>query len=132
MDLDAVHSELQGDFLRLQQVFWNLLKNASKFTGDGGQIRVASRNEGPNAIVLEVTDTGRGIDAAALPEIFEPFRQGDEGVAREFGGLGLGLAIAKAIVLAHGGCIDASSPGRNRGSTFLVTLPVSGPDPAAA
>ena len=86
-----------GDIVRLQQVLWNLLKNASKFTPEGGEIPVTSRNE-TSLILVEIPDTGIGIEPEALSTIFNAFNQGSEGIAREFGGLGLGLAISKATV----------------------------------
>jgi signal transduction histidine kinase len=86
-----------GDTVRLQQVLWNLLKNASKFTPEGGEIRVTSRNE-TSLILVEIPDTDIGIEPEALSTIFNAFNQGSEGIAREFGGLGLGLAISKATV----------------------------------
>ena len=130
--LEAVTHELFGDFKRLQQVFWNLLKNASKFTPEGGNISVRSRTEiasGTTAsqIVVEVTDTGIGFDAEAAERIFDAFTQANERITQEFGGLGLGLAIAKATVDAHGGSIRGTSPSRGRGATFTVTLPLSAP-----
>jgi signal transduction histidine kinase len=128
LDLKATRSRISGDIRRLQQVFWNLLKNASKFTPEGGNIRVGSRNE-PAAIIVIVSDTGRGILPEALPHIFESFRQENQNVARRYGGLGLGLAIAKATVEAHGGTIWASSDGPGRGATFTVRLPCKPEDP---
>jgi two-component system CheB/CheR fusion protein len=124
--LDAAIHEMTGDFRRLQQVFWNLLINASKFTPEEGEIRVLSRIEG-SSICVDISDTGRGIDPSVMPDIFLAFRQGDESVAREYGGLGLGLAISKATVEALGGSIVAASPGRGCGSTFTVKLPISKP-----
>lgn len=126
VELDATKHEVFGDFARLQQVIWNLVKNGSKFTPKGGKITVATRNE-RDCIVIDVADTGIGLDAAALPRIFDAFTQADTTVAREFGGLGLGLAIAKATVIGHGGEIFARSPGRWLGSTFTVTLPLHSP-----
>ncbi len=120
--LDAAEHRLSGDSARLQQVFWNLLKNASKFTPNGGKVTVRSRNE-PGRIVVEVTDTGIGLEPGAAERIFKPFEQADATIAGEFGGLGLGLAIAKATVDAHGGELRVSSPGRNQGATFTVSLP---------
>jgi signal transduction histidine kinase len=115
-----------GDFQRLQQVFWNLLINASKFTPDGGKISVNTRIE-EQFIFVDISDTGRGIDPNALPDIFLAFKQGDESVSREYGGLGLGLAISKATVEALGGTIVGVSDGRGRGSTFTVKLPFARP-----
>ncbi len=121
--LDAANDRLSGDSARLQQVFWNLFKNASKFTPEGGAIRIRSRNE-PGRIVVEVTDSGIGMEAAALERIFTPFEQANPSITREFGGLGLGLAIAQGTVVAHGGELRASSPGQGQGATFTVSLPL--------
>ena len=123
MALDAPDFRLQGDCHRLQQVFWNLLKNASKFTPEGGEIRIASRNE-PGRIVVEVTDTGIGFAAEDAGRIFQAFEQANAEVTRQFGGLGLGLAISKATVDAHDGVLRAASPGRGAGATFTVELPL--------
>ena len=113
-----------GDAARLQQVVWNLLKNASKFTPRGGEIQIATSNADDH-FVLVVADTGIGIAAEALPLIFDAFAQEGQWVTSEFGGLGLGLAIAKATVEAHHGTLVAASPGRNQGATFTMTLPLS-------
>ncbi len=122
--LDAERDRAQGDFARLQNVVWNLLKNASKFTPEGGEISVRSWLESGRFLVA-VTDSGVGIEPSALPAIFEPFGQADEWMSREFGGLGLGLALSKATVKAHGGTIEAHSAGRNRGATLTVKLPLT-------
>ena len=122
--LDAAEHRVQGDFARLQQAMWNLLKNASKFTPAGGEITIRSRNESGSA-VIEVADSGIGMEAEVIAHIFNPFEQADSTIAREFGGLGLGLAIAKATVEAHGGQLRASSPGRDRGATFTLHLPLA-------
>ena len=121
--LDAGEYRLQGDATRLQQVFWNLLKNASKFTPDGGSIRIVSRNE-PGWLVVEVSDTGIGFAPEAAARIFDAFIQADAEITRQFGGLGLGLAISKATVDAHGGTLQALSEGKNRGANFIVSLPL--------
>jgi len=116
------------DAARLTQVFWNVLKNAIKFTPAGGQIFVRTRREesGVNpSIVVEVEDTGMGISPEVLPRVFGAFQQGDRAITQQFGGLGLGLAISKAIVEAHGGAITARSPGANLGATITVRLPLS-------
>lgn len=123
MALDAARHHLRGDMTRLQQVCWNLLKNSSKFTPNGGRIRLASHNE-PGRIVIVVTDNGIGIEPDSLRKIFLPFEQADDSIARSHGGLGLGLAIAKANVDAHGGQITATSAGRDHGATFTFTLPL--------
>jgi signal transduction histidine kinase len=114
---------LVADAPRLQQVFWNLLANAVKFTPAGGSIRVVLLHHAQTAVVV-VTDDGAGIPAALLPVIFDRFRQGLNGV--KIGGLGLGLTIAREVIDLHGGTIHAQSAGENRGSTFTVTLPLHG------
>jgi two-component system CheB/CheR fusion protein len=123
LNLDAKPSLLLGDSLRLQQVFWNLLKNASKFTPEGGSIEITSHTE-PEWLVVQVSDNGMGIDPSALPTLFEAFRQEDLAISRQFGGLGLGLAISKATVEALGGTIAATSGGRDQGTTVTVKLPL--------
>ena len=122
-DLAASNDSVDGDAARLQQVLWNLLKNAAKFTPEGGTVRVRTFDDQSGRVGLEVSDTGRGIAPDALPKVFEPFEQGDAGVTRQFGGMGLGLAIAKGVVDLHGGSIRAESPGPGRGATFTVSLP---------
>ena len=122
--LGATLHHLSGDFARLQQVFWNLLKNASKFTPSGGPIHVHSWNDS-GGIVVAVTDTGIGMDAEVIERVFQPFEQADPSITRQFGGLGLGLAIAKATVDAHEGILRATSPGRDQGATFTVHLPLA-------
>jgi PAS domain S-box-containing protein len=114
-----------GDASRLQQVIWNLLSNAVKFTDYGGRIntrlvRIDDRIE------ISITDTGIGIEPQFLPYIFDRFRQADSTSRRKYGGLGLGLAIVRHLVEAHGGHVSASSPGRGLGSTFKMDLPVAG------
>ena len=123
--LGARRHRVLGDAARLQQAFWNLLKNAAKFTPGGGEITVRSRNA-RKEIVVEVIDTGLGIQPEALARIFEPFEQGEPDRARQYGGLGLGLAISHAIMVAHGGQLAAESPGRNQGATFRARLSTVG------
>jgi len=116
------------DAARLTQVFWNILKNAIKFTPVGGQIFIRTRREEANGahwLVIEVEDTGIGIAPHILPRVFGAFQQGDRSITQQFGGLGLGLAISKAIMEAHGGTIAAASPGTNLGSTFTIRLPLA-------
>jgi signal transduction histidine kinase/methylmalonyl-CoA mutase cobalamin-binding subunit len=113
------------DAARLTQVFWNLLKNAIKFTPVGGQIFVRSRCADGKQLMVEVEDTGIGIAPDILPRVFGAFEQGDRAITQQFGGLGLGLAITKAIVEAHGGTITAYSAGPEQGSLFTVRLPLS-------
>jgi two-component system CheB/CheR fusion protein len=123
IELNADTYVLNGDYTRLQQVVWNLLKNASKFTRRGGSIRVSTASEGKK-FCLTVADNGIGIVSTVLPTIFDAFSQGGEWVAREYGGLGLGLAISKATIEAHGGSIKVESGGAGLGSTFTVELPL--------
>ncbi len=123
-ELSSEDCFLMADPPRLTQVFWNLLHNAAKFTPEGGTIAVRMRRN-EEGCVVEVADSGMGIEAEALEHIFDAFDQGRPGMARRFGGLGLGLAISKAIVEMHGGSLTASSGGRNQGATFTVRLPAS-------
>jgi PAS domain S-box-containing protein len=122
---------MNGDEPRLHQVFWNLIKNASKFTPAGGSISVnaeVSRVEGGglfDCLCVRVTDTGCGLSPESIPRLFRSFEQGNREVTRHFGGLGLGLAICKAVVEGHGGRISASSEGRGHGATFTVELPLA-------
>lgn len=120
--LEAKCHHALADPTRLQQVFWNLVKNALKFTPSGGSITVQTRNEGDGKIAISVEDTGIGISEVALPHIFRAFEQGDVAGHHRYGGLGLGLAISQAIVEAHGGSIRAESRGQNQGARFTVTL----------
>jgi PAS domain S-box-containing protein len=116
-------SPVIGDAHRLQQVFWNLLSNALKFTGEGGAITVALRTAGAD-VEFEICDNGVGIRRDVLPFVFDRFRQADSSKARTHGGLGLGLAIVRHLVELHGGTIHAASGGRDAGSTFRVRLPL--------
>jgi CheY-like chemotaxis protein len=111
-----------GDPARLQQIIWNLLWNALKFTPDGGEVLVALEQTA-FAVELTVADTGVGIRADFLPHIFERFKQGNPSITRRFGGLGLGLAIVKHLVDLHGGTIRAESEGEGKGARFVMSLP---------
>jgi CheY-like chemotaxis protein len=111
-----------ADADRLQQVVWNLLANAVKFTPKSGRVTVSAGREGSD-VWLTVSDTGEGIRRVLLPVLFEPFRQADASTTRRHGGLGLGLAIVRQLVLAHGGTVHADSEGEGRGATFTVRLP---------
>jgi signal transduction histidine kinase len=124
LELAATATGVKGDSGRLQQVFWNLLCNAVKFTPDRGRITVRSGNAMPGRIVIEVQDSGVGVHAEKLPFIFNMFEQGGSDVTARFGGLGLGLTICRGIIEAHGGTISASSAGEGRGTTFTVRLPL--------
>jgi PAS domain S-box-containing protein len=122
--LDPGRAIVNGDASRLQQVVWNLLTNAIKFTPRGGQVQVLLQRVNSH-IELSVSDTGVGIPAAFLPQVFERFSQRDGSSTRAHGGLGLGLAICRQLVELHGGSIRAASPGEGLGATFSVNLPVS-------
>ncbi len=113
---------VEGDEVRLTQVFTNLLGNAIKFTPPGGKLTVRARREGEE-VVVRVRDTGVGIDPALQPYLFEAFRQGPQDLDRSEGGLGLGLALSKGLVGLHGGALEAHSEGRGKGSEFVVRLP---------
>ncbi|HLM56171.1 MAG TPA: ATP-binding protein [Pyrinomonadaceae bacterium] len=116
-----------GDPERLQQVVWNLLSNAIKFTPEGGRVEVRVERVGASAQIT-VGDTGHGIGSDLLPYVFEPFRQGADAGAGRRGGLGLGLSIVRHLVEAHGGTVEAESPGEGRGATFRVRLPLAPAD----
>lgn len=129
-DFAAEECRLTADGPRLTQVFWNLLNNAVKFTPKGGTIAVRTWcEESPERLVVEVSDTGIGIPPEALPRIFDAFEQGEPGTNRRFGGLGLGLAISRAIVDQHGGEVAVHSEGPDRGTTFTVRLPIGAAEP---
>jgi signal transduction histidine kinase/CheY-like chemotaxis protein len=122
---NAVSDAVAGDAARLQQVFWNLIKNAVKFTPESGRITVETRNEPDGRIRIDVRDTGIGIEPSNVTRVFNAFDQGDRSVVRRFGGLGLGLSISRALVELHGGTIEAASEGAGRGTAFTVRLPVA-------
>ena len=132
VDLAAERSHLIGDPSRLQQVFWNLLNNAVKFTPESGQLSVRSHDAGEH-LALEIRDSGIGISAESIERIFLPFEQaGAVSAEHRIGGLGLGLSIVKAIVDLHGGSIRAASEGLGEGSTFSLELPATEPPPESA
>ncbi len=124
VDLDPAVGPVMGDTNRLQQVVWNLLSNATKFTPAGGQIKVRLTTNETSA-ELSVSDNGQGIKASFLPYLFTPFRQADSSSQRAHSGLGLGLAIVRHLVELHGGTVTAISPGVGRGATFTVCLPLA-------
>jgi PAS domain S-box-containing protein len=121
VDLGSKKHHIWADPVRIQQVFWNLVNNAVKFTPKDGRISVRSYNKGKH-FVFEITDTGIGIDPEQQASIFEPFHQGERSITRRFGGLGLGLTISKTLLDLHGGTITVESAGQNKGSTFRVFL----------
>ncbi|HEX8284902.1 MAG TPA: PAS domain S-box protein [Pyrinomonadaceae bacterium] len=122
-DFEPGVGPVMGDARRLQQVVWNLLLNAVKFTPIGGEVRAHLSRAGEHAR-LTVTDTGEGIRPDFLPYVFDRFRQGDQSTTRVYGGLGLGLSIVRHLVELHGGTVSAASEGEGRGSTFTVELPL--------
>jgi PAS domain S-box-containing protein len=129
-DVKAETMLVSGDADRLQQVAWNILSNAVKFTGAGGMVVVSLRADRLGTH-LHVADTGQGIDPRFLPKMFERFRQADTSAARRTGGLGLGLALVKDLVTMHGGSVEVESPGLGLGATFMVHLPPRAPALAA-
>jgi signal transduction histidine kinase/ActR/RegA family two-component response regulator len=136
-DLRAGAHHISGDSAKFQQIIWNLLKNAIKFTPENGEITISSANPAPQTLTISVCDTGIGIDPDIIDRIFDPFEQGELMLRRRFGGLGLGLAISKSLAKAHGGTLAARSAGRDKGTTFLLTLntvppPQRPPPPVAA
>jgi signal transduction histidine kinase len=120
--LRAAHTYVNSDSARIQQVFWNLIKNSVKFTPEKGQITIETTNPAPGKIEVRVIDTGIGIEPEAIDKIFNAFEQGQSDITRRFGGLGLGLTISKTLIDAHGGQIRVQSPGKNQGATFTVEL----------
>ncbi len=129
LQFGAGRVHLEADPARLQQIFWNLIKNAVKFTPAGGRLGVRTSNDPEGNFRIEVSDTGCGIDAESLPKIFKAFEQGERA---RLGGLGLGLAISKSLVETHHGSISAESAGRDQGATFTAVFPVSDQKVAAA
>ncbi len=133
-DIDAKHLKVslllgvsqsisRADSARIQQVLWNLLKNAIKFTPEGGSISIRTYNTNSGALRCQIRDTGIGIPKDHLDSVFHPFDQGSKDITRRFGGLGLGLAISKALIEQHQGSIWAESDGTEQGSTFTIEIP---------
>jgi signal transduction histidine kinase len=120
--LDSRIGVVQGDPERLQQMVSNLLSNAIKFTADGGRVQVTTKFD-PGGVLLSVADNGIGFDESFASQLFQPFRQADSSFKREFGGLGLGLSIARHIAELHGGSLTGTSAGPGRGATFTLELP---------
>jgi signal transduction histidine kinase/CheY-like chemotaxis protein len=129
--LRAANAYVEGDPARLQQVFWNLVKNSVKFTPEGGRIIIETLNPSPEEIEIRITDTGIGIEQEKIDKIFNAFEQGQSSITRRFGGLGLGLAISKAMIDAHGGKIRVESHGKDQGSIFTLNLKTVGAPVAA-
>jgi len=122
LNLRAGTHHVLGDAAKYQQIVWNLLKNAVKFTAENGEITISSSNPEPQLLAIAVHDTGIGIEPEVMNRIFDPFEQGECAFQRRYGGLGLGLAISKSLAQAHGGTLIARSEGHDRGSTFILTM----------
>ena len=118
----AAENHSWADAARLQQVFWNIIKNAVKFTPVGGELRITTRNDQQHRLIINFADTGIGIAPELQARIFDAFEQGSRAVTAQYGGLGLGLAISKRVIDMHGGEISVHSDGRDRGATFSITL----------
>jgi PAS domain S-box-containing protein len=118
--LQARHSYIRADAAKLEQVLSNLIGNALKFTPQGGKVSIVTRNEASGKLVVEVSDTGIGIPADALSRIFSPFEQGDSSIHPRYGGLGLGLSIARTLMKAHGGTLEVESEGLGQGAKFTA------------
>ena len=127
--VEGAVANVQADLRRLQQIVWNLLANAVRFTPEAGWVNVVVRSAGESTQIV-VSDTGSGISPELLPLVFERFRQGQSGTMRTHGGLGLGLAIVHDLVELHGGSVSAESAGLDRGATFTVTLAAAPASPA--
>ncbi len=122
LDLQATGHMVSADSLRLQQVMWNLVKNAVKFSTPGSSVHITSTNDTRGNLTLAFADQGVGIGPELLPSVFDPFRQGDDSMQQRYGGLGLGLFIAKGLTEAHRGTLTVSSAGQGQGTTFLLSL----------
>jgi PAS domain S-box-containing protein len=122
-EMENASQEIFADTTRVTQILWNLLKNAIKFTPTGGDITIRAHSGQANQLIFEVQDSGMGIEASQISRIFGAFEQGDPKINRQFGGLGLGLAISRAIAEAHQGMLTVASQGLGRGSTFTLSLP---------
>jgi PAS domain S-box-containing protein len=132
LHLAAKRHHIRADPTRLQQVYWNLIGNAVKFTSAGNPIILRSANSADGRLIVQVSDRGIGIDAELLPRLFNAFEQGERAVTRRYGGLGLGLSISKALVEMHRGTLSAASEGTGKGATFTVsmdTVPAPAPEP---
>jgi signal transduction histidine kinase len=125
LELSAKKSTVHCDPARMQQVLWNLIQNAAKFTPTDGVITVKTWNSAQDELFISIQDTGIGMHEAQLTRIFNPFEQGTPTITKRYGGLGLGLAISQRIVDLHAGAIQAFSEGEGKGATFTITLPLT-------
>jgi CheY-like chemotaxis protein len=123
MRLEAGRHHVQADPARLQQVFWNILKNAIKFSHTNGSLQVATETGPDGKLQITFVDDGIGMSPETLKRLFAPFEQGAQEIGRRYGGLGLGMAISKALVDAHGGDLSATSEGPGHGSSFTLAIP---------
>jgi two-component system, chemotaxis family, CheB/CheR fusion protein len=131
LNLQATSHYAAADAAKFQQVVWNLLKNAIKFTSEDGEIIITSSNPSPDVLTIRLSDTGIGMEPEVMQRIFDPFEQGNRSFEHRVGGLGLGLAISKSLAEAHGGKLTAESDGRDHGSTFTFSMPTLSPAEAA-
>jgi signal transduction histidine kinase len=131
LNLRANADHVAADAAKFQQIIWNLLKNAIKFTPNDGEIVISSSNPSPEVLTISVRDTGIGMEPEMMQRIFDPFEQGNRSFERRFGGLGLGLAISKSLAQAHGGALTVHTEGRDRGSTFILSMQTLSPVEAA-
>ena len=131
LNLQAKSHYAAADAAKFQQIVWNLLKNAIKFTPEDGEIAISSSNPSPDVLTISLRDTGIGMEPEVMQRIFDPFEQGNRSFEHRVGGLGLGLAISKSLAQAHGGTLSVESDGRDRGSTFIFSLPTVSPAEAA-
>ncbi|PYI62282.1 MAG: hypothetical protein DMC60_02930, partial [Verrucomicrobia bacterium] len=122
LNLQADTHFVAADAAKFQQIIWNLLKNAIKFTPENGEILISSSNPSQDVLSISLRDTGIGMEPEVIQRIFDPFEQGNRSFESRFGGLGLGLAISKSLTQAHGGTLTAQSDGRDRGSTFILSM----------
>ncbi|MDB6165728.1 MAG: hypothetical protein JWQ83_868, partial [Lacunisphaera sp.] len=125
ISLDAHNTAIIGDEVRVQQVCWNVLRNALKFTPERGTISITTGNDTHHNVWIRISDSGIGFTYDQAAKIFEAFEQGGRNITRQFGGLGLGMAITRSILHAHGGGIEAQSPGLNQGATFTLRFPLA-------
>lgn len=132
LNLHAERHHVPADAAKLQQIVWNLLKNAIKFTPEDGEIIISSSNPASDSLSISVRDTGIGMEPEVMQRIFDPFEQGHRSFEKRFGGLGLGLAISRSLTQAHGGTLTAQSDGGDRGSTFTFAIPTLSASEAAA
>lgn len=130
LDLEAERHYLHTDAGRLQQILWNVIKNAAKFTEPGGKVRIATSNDAGGNVVITVTDNGIGMTPETVGRLFKPFEQGEKVISRRYGGLGLGMAISSALAGQLGGELTARSEGLGQGSTFTIVFPSTDSAPA--